>query len=381
MSSRHRCVSSIAISLAIGALALGLAAGAAVAQSAPESGPEADAAAISSPRTRPGYTVPRLAIGQPDLQGAWSNASITGLARPSEFKTLVLTDEQAMASAAANPLVVRQQTDDAGSTLTQQDGKDLNSGRGYNAFWISPGTAFGQVKDTWRTSWIVEPSNGQMPMSAEGRKLIAAKSPRGRGTGYDHPEERSLGERCIISFAGNGGPVLMNSQYYNDNYRIVQSPTHVMIDVEMNHDARIIPLFASAEAARAARSPEAIRPWLGEAVGWWEGDTLVAETTKFHPGQFGAGRISVSETGRVTERFTRYSEDQILYEFEVDDPALYTQVWKGEMSLNMLTGETGDVYEYACHEGNYGISGILAGGRKNDRDGVGNGAAGDRDDG
>ncbi len=372
MTNRVRLASC---AMAVLAAAL-VASGAASAQSAPEG----DVAAINAPRTKPGYTAPRLAIGQPDLQGAWSNASITGLTRPAEFKTLTLTDEQALQSASTNPLVVRQQTDDAGSKLTQQDGKDLNSGRGYNAFWISPGTAFGKVKDTWRTSWIVDPPNGQVPMSAEGRKMLGNPATRRRGTGYDNPEERSLGERCIISFAGNGGPVLMNSQYYNDNYRIVQSPTHVMIDVEMNHDARIITLFPNAEAARAAVGPDAIRPWLGEAVGWWEGDTLVAETTKFHPSQFGAGRISVSEKGKVTERFTRYSDDQILYEFEVSDPLLYTQTWKGEMSLNHMKGDQ-DVYEYACHEGNYGITGILAGGRKNDRDGVKNGAAGDRDDG
>jgi hypothetical protein len=364
------------IATAVSLAALTFAAPVALAQSSP-----ADTAAVAAPRTKPGYTAPRLAIGQPDLQGAWSNASITGLTRPSEFKSLVLTPEEAQKSAAANPLVVRQQTDDAGSTLTQQDGKDLNSGRGYNAFWISPGTSFGNVKDTFRTSWIVDPPNGQIPLSAEGRKLMSDPAARRRGTGYDHPEERSLGERCIVSFAGNGGPVMMNSRYYNDNYRITQSPTHVVIEVEMVHDARVIPLHKSASEARGAlKTAAAVPQWLGRSVGWWEGDTLVVETAGFHPDQFMAGRVAVSETGKVVERFTRYSDDQVLYEFEVHDPKLYSQVWKGEMAFNKLSGD-GDVYEYACHEGNYGLHNILAGGRKNDREGKSNSVAGDRDDG
>jgi hypothetical protein len=164
----------------------------------------------------------------------------------------------------------------------------------------------------------------------------------------------------------------MNSQYYNDNYRIVQSPTHVIINVEMVHDTRIIPLYPSAEAARAARTPDAIKFWLGKSAGWWEGDTLVVETAAFHPSQFTGGRVAVSDTGKVTERFTRYSDEQVLYEFEINDPALYSQVWKGEMGLNRLAGGMDDVYEYACHEGNYGMEGILAGARGNERNGIAN---------
>lgn len=330
-------------------------------------------AQTGSDRVAPGYTAPRLAIGQPDLQGAWSNASLTGLERRGGADKLILSDDEALETAETNPLVVRQQTDDNQDENTEFDGSDLRRGRGYNAFWISPGTMYGNVKGTFRTSWIVEPADGRMPFTEEGRdKLMTARRAARRGSGYDHPEERSLGERCILSFAGNGGPVMLNSQFYNDNYRIVQSPTHVLIEVEMVHDARIIELFDNAEAARAARGPDAIRPYLGSSVGWWEGDTLVAETVNFHPAQMAQGRVSVTEGGKVTERFTRYSDDQILYEFEVDDPGLYSQVWKGEMALNRLTGD-GDVYEYACHEGNYGIEGILAGARQNDRQGIDNG--------
>ncbi len=365
MGIRSRLVAGVA---GIAGMAV-LAAGSAVAQ-----------AGVDGGRTAPGYEAPRLAIGQPDLQGAWSNASLTGLERMGGFDKLTLTDEEALQSAETNPLVVRQQTDDNQDASTEYDGKDLQSGRGYNAFWISPGTMYGNVKGTFRTSWITEPSNGRVPFSDEGRKKVReARMASRRGSGYDHPEERSRGERCIQSFAGNGGPVMLNSRYYNDNYRIVQSPTHVIIEVEMVHDARIIPLFDNAEAARASRGPDSIRPYLGSSVGWWEGDTLVAETINFHPSQMGGGRVSVSAGGKVTERFTRYSDDQVLYEFEVDDPALYTQVWKGEMALNKLSGD-GDVYEYACHEGNYGIEGILAGARQNDRAGIDNGVS-ERDEG
>ncbi len=331
-------------------------------------------------RTAPGYVTPRLAIGQPDLQGAWSNASLTGLEKASGFDSVIISDEEALESAESNPLVVRLETDDGQDENTEFDGSDLKRGRGYNAFWLSPGDSYGNVMGSFRTGWIVDPPSGKVPFSDEGReKLMDQRRANRRGSGYDHPEERSLGERCILSFAGNGGPVLMNSRFYNDNYRIVQSPSHVLIEVEMVHDARIIELFDNAEAARATQQPGAIKPWLGSSVGWWEGDTLVAETTNFNPMQFGAGQVNVSPDGKVIERFTRYSDDQILYEFEVHDPALYTQVWKGEMSLNHLTGD-GDVYEYACHEGNYGIEGILAGARQNDRQGVDNGIS-ERDEG
>jgi hypothetical protein len=371
MNLQTRLVSHAVIAAALLALST-LPAAAQQAAATPEQVAEAQSIA-AKPRTAPGYVTPRLAIGQPDLQGPWSNASITGLERPSQFKTLVLSEEEAAAKAEVNPLVVRQKTDDNQGSNTAQTGADLNSGRGYNAFWISPGTMFGNVKGDFRTSWIVDPPSGKIPLSAEGRdKVTKARMAGRRGSGFDNPEERGLGERCLLSFAGNGGPVMMNSQYYNDNYRIVQSPTHVIINVEMVHDTRIIPLYPSADAARAAKTPDAIKFWLGKSAGWWEGDTLVVETSGFHPSQFTGGRVAVSDTGKVTERFTRYSDEQVLYEFEINDPALYSQVWKGEMGLNRLAGGMDDVYEYACHEGNYGMEGILAGARGNERNGIAN---------
>ena len=321
-------------------------------------------------RMAAGYVAPRLSFGQPDLQGVWSNASNTRLTRPATMKALVMTDEEEARARAANPSNIRQQTDDNQKTEDGLlDGKDLAAGRGYNAFWIDPGTSYANVKGTWRTSWIVDPPSGQVPFSDEGRKLLTSiRGSRGRGSGYDNPEERGAGERCIVGFGGSGGPPMMNV-LYNNNYQIIQSPDHVVIVVEMNHDARVIPL-------NAEHKPAALNKYLGDSIGWWEGDTLVVETININPE--GGGQAQVTPAGKIIERFTRYSATQVLYEFEVHDPALYSQVWKGEVGLNRVNDQ---VYEYACHEGNHGLLGILEGGRAADRSGKDIREAGDRDEG
>jgi hypothetical protein len=351
-------------------------AGAASAQAAAQTGARVEVPnlkpAKEGDRVAAGYVAPRLAIGQPDLSGVWSNASNTRMTRPAKFKTLVLNDEEAAKARAEDPSNIRQATDDNQKiTDGKLDGKDLASGRGYNSFWIDPGNNYANVKGTWRTSWIVDPPNGQVPVSEEGRKLLASmrgQRGQGRGTGYDNPEERGAGERCIVGFGGTGGPPMMNV-LYNNNYQIVQSKDYVVIVVEMNHDARIIPL-------NAQHRSKALNPYLGDSIGWWEGDTLVVETININPN--GGGQVQLTGGGKVIERFTRYSDNQILYEFEINDPALYSQVWKGEVGLNRVNQ---NVYEYACHEGNYGLHGILEGGRANDRSGKGNGEKGDRDEG
>jgi hypothetical protein len=186
--------------------------------------------------------------------------------------------------------------------------------------------------------------------------------PRGVGTGYDNPEERNLNERCII--LGTSGPPIGN-YLYNNNTRIMQSPNAVVVESEMIHDARVIPLVKTAADAAAMHKPKALTQWMGDSVGWWDGDTLVVETVNMTRG---GGSAPMSPTGKITERFTRYNEKQVFYEFTVDDPTLYTQSWKGQMSLNASPA----LYEYACHEGNYAMHGILAAGRENDRKGVKN---------
>ena len=355
-NARRASLAALAVVLAMGG------AGLASAQTAPAAtDPEADKAAIAAPTVEPGYTVPRLKIGQPDLQGIWSNASNTPLRRPSSMPNLVMSDEENDHARATNPSNIRQATDD-----NQQqsdglgDGKDLEGGRGYNAFWIDPGSSYANVKGTWRTSWIVEPANGQVPM-----KRGVSGNPYGPrlGSGYDHPEERNLNERCII--LGTSGPPIGN-YLYNNNLQIVQSPDHVVIVSEMIHDARIIPLNATHKAKE-------LSPWMGDSIGWWEGDTLVVETINMTRG--GSG-VMISPSGKITERFSRYSEKQVFYEFEVDDPSIYSQTWKGQMALNASDG----MYEYACHEGNHGLLGILEGGRAADRDGRDISEEGDREE-
>ncbi|MBI1360881.1 MAG: hypothetical protein GC155_11440 [Alphaproteobacteria bacterium] len=320
-------------------------------------GPETDQAAINAPTVEAGYKVPRHADGTPDLTGVWSNASNTTLRRPGNAKNLVMTDEQALKAREDNPQNIRQATDDRQKTsdglLT---GKDLAAGRGYNSFWIDPGNNYALVKGTWRTSWIVDPPNGQMPLKP------GAMRPRRVGTGYDNPEERNLNERCLI--LGTSGPPIGN-YLYNNNTRIMQSPNAVVIESEMIHDARIIPLVKTAADAAAKHRPAALDQWMGDSVGWYEGDTLVVETTNM---MRGGGSAPMSPTGKIIERFTRYNDKQVFYEFEVNDPNMYTQVWKGQMSLNASPA----LYEYACHEGNYAMHGILAAGRKNDREGIKN---------
>ena len=323
------------------------------------------AAEMAKPRTEPGYKVPRLAIGQPDLQGVWSNASNTRLTRPAQFASLVMNNEEAAKARRDHPQNIRQATDD---NQKESDGllngRDLAAGRGYNAFWIDPGTNYALVKGTWRTSWIVDPPNGQIPLSDQGRKTLASRR-TDRGTGYDNPEERGMAERCIF-FGGSSGPPLMNG-LYNNNYRITQSKDAVIIVAEMIHEPRIIRL-------NAKHGPAVLNKYAGDSIGWFEGDTLVVETINVNA--TGGGQASITPNGKIIERFTRYNDKQILYEFEVNDPALYSQVWKGEVGLNAAP----NLYEYACHEGNYGLTGILEGGRANDRKGIVNRASGGREE-
>ncbi len=293
------------------------------------------------------------------------------MTRPAKFKTLVLNDEEAAKARAEDPSNIRQATDDNQKiTDGKLDGKDLASGRGYNSFWIDPGNNYANVKGTWRTSWIVDPPErtGAVLRGIVGKLLTSMRGQRGqgRGTGYDNPEERGAGERCIVG-AGRWRPA--------DDERALQQqlPDHAVADAVVI--VEMVRTRASSASTPQHRS-KALNPYLGDSIGWWEGNTLVVETININPN--GGGQVQLTGGGKVIERFTRYSDNQILYEFEINDPALYSQVWKGEVGLNRVNQ---NVYEYACHEGNYGLHGILEGGRANDRSGKGNGEKGDRDEG
>jgi hypothetical protein len=213
-----------------------------------------------------------------------------------------------------------------------------------------------KVNGQMRSSWIVDPADGRIPFTDAGRKANRAANKES----YDGPEGRPLTERCLTAVGSPDGPPMLNTGF-NANYQIIQTADHVAIQIEMNHDVRIIRLTERAHA------PEAIRLWLGDSVGWWEGDTLVVETTNLKPGITVAslgGGFAYSPTTRITERFTRTAADQIMYEFTVSDPALFKQPWSAQMPMRPSKGP---IYEYACHEGNYGVANALSGARFEER--------------
>ena len=297
------------------------------------------------------YEPPRTETGKPSFNGYWSNAALTNMQRPNNVENLVIPEDQVAEATAAHPQNVRQATDDGLVQGEILDGSDLGRGRGYNAFWVDPGSEYGLVRGERRTSWIVEPANGRIPFTEEGLQL--RRDARAQFSSNDGPEGRSLGERCIIGFGSTGGPPMMNV-LYNNVYQIVQTEDYLVIIVEMVHDARIIPI-------NGEHRPTELTQWLGDSVGYWDGDTLVVETRNLHPQQAPLNAAPLSARGTIVEKFTRYSDDQIFYEFEVDDPVYYSQPWRGEMSMNFSEERQ---YEYACHEGNYGLEGILAGARR-----------------
>ena len=316
------------------------------------------------------YEPPRTASGKPDLQGVWSSATATTMERPAGYP-LVITREQADAiegGALFNKRMKTQASYVDPKEGAPEKGKPLPPVGNYDVAYTDPGSSVISIGGELRSSWIVYPENGKIPALTPEGKAIQAASPQRVGSGYDNPEERGAGERCIVGFGGTGGPPMMNV-LYNNNYQIIQAKDHVVIVVEMNHDARIIPL-------NAKHRPTALNPYLGDSIGWWEGDTLVVETVNINPN--GGGQVQLSPNGKIIEKFTRYSDTQVLYEFEVHDPTIYSQVWKGEVGLNQVKDH---VYEYACHEGNYGLHGILEGGRAADRGGKNIQEKGDRDEG
>jgi hypothetical protein len=306
------------------------------------------------------YLAPKTPDGHPDLQGTWTNASITTLERADRYKSTVLKPEDVEKATREHPQIVRLVTEDSANTprtglLT---GRDLLLGRGYNAFWIDPGTRFGVVKGETRTAWITDPPSGKIPYSEAGRKLAHDGEAK---LGYSDPESRPLPDRCLAT-GGRTGPPMING-LYNNHYQIVQTPTHVLIHTEMISHARIIPLANEHEA-----SADAIRPLFGDSIAHYEGDKLVIETTDFSPYHGWQDHPAyLSAHARVTERFSRVADDKLLYEFTVEDPAFYSQPWSGEITY-WNDGER--IYEYACHEGNYAMTGILQGARVREAKGL-----------
>jgi hypothetical protein len=276
----------------------------------------------------PPYHAPRNALGQPDFEATWSMNSMTRLERPAAIPNLVMTPEQLKIPPA-------QILPSDGVGTAESDPTDS-----FQAGWARLG-------DEYRSSWIVEPSNGRLPYSEAGQKIAAFRG------GSDNPEGRSNYERCLTTPLG--GPPMINSAY-NNNITFVQTRDTIAMLQESNHEARIIHLD------RRTHLP--VAQWFGDSVGWWEGETLVVETVGFTPTQTdrraSITRLVMSPNAKVTERFTRISKTQIKYAFTVEDPAVFTQTWRGEIPMTVTTEPT---FEYACHEGNYGLTNILAGAR------------------
>lgn len=303
------------------------------------------------------YVVPRTGDGVPDLQGTWTNNTITGLTRPEKFgDKLVLTVEEAyeLEKEVADYNSGRDVPSDPGRGAPVKD--RIETADSYNNFWMDTGTNIIVYNNEYRSSIIVDPADGQIPdyIPVAQLRIDAAIERRRSGGSFDGPETRPLPERCLMSFGSSSGPPMLPI-LYNNHYQIVQSPGYVMILVEMVHDARIIRIDDQP-------LPENMKRWMGDSVGHWEGDTLVVETSHFNSQQRFRGS---SDNFRVTERFTRVADDIINYAFTVNDPETFTQAWSGEMPLNLTDSR---LYEYACHEGNYSLSGVLAGARLDERE-------------
>lgn len=303
----------------------------------------------------PNYKAPLSSDGYPDLQGVWSTASLTTMTRGGVDKnpnitSLVIPEDKvaeftAQAHYTKNWVNSQKRTDPNAGIFTDKD-----VGAGYNTFWSDPGSEWAKVNTEWRSSWITSPANGEIPYSTAGRAASGARMAAARNIANTGPEIRTTSDRCLV-FGGPGAP--LSNGLYNNNYQIVQTPSAVVIEAEMIHDIRIV---AIGDKGQSKFRPDAVKQWFGDSVGYWEGNTLVVVTKNLSPTQ--GGRVPVSPTGRVTERFTRVSDEVIQYKFEIDDPTLYTQVWTGEIPLRRSNER---VFEYACHEGNYAMPGILRG--------------------
>jgi hypothetical protein len=286
---------------------------------------------------------PRTANGRPDLQGVWNFATITPLERPVELEDKpVLSDREAAT-----------QEQEAAKRNVDRPPRAGDPGA-YNRFWLDVGTT---VVWTKRTSLITDPPDGRIPpLTEEAKKREAA-----RVAAFDrseNPEDRDLSERCILGF--NAGPPMVPSAY-NNYMQVFQTPDYVVILNEMVHSARIIPL----DGRPHLRS--GVRQWSGDSRGRWEGETLVVETINFsektHGAPVGAHRGYAANL-HLIERFTRPNPDRLLYEFTINSPDVYARPWSAQVPM---TRTDEPLYEYACHEGNYGLRGILAGARAQEK--------------
>ena len=319
--------------------------------------------------------VPRTPDGKPDLQGTYDLGTITPIER-APGTPLVMTEEQAKKGEQA--LAARNAQGDApvaADRTAPPKGGDGSPGPygnvgGYNNFWLDPGSRFTVLDGQPRASLIIDPPDGRVPaMKADAKARNAARrdsytsdqrvnedDPGFEGPeAYNDPEQRPLGERCLVGFSSTSGPPILPTYFYNNLHQIVQTPTEIMILTEMVHDARIIRM-------NQPHLPPTIRQWLGDSVGRWEGDTLVVDTTNFTDKTRFRGS---SPSLHVVERFTRVDARTLRYQFTIEDPATWDRSWTGEYAWP-ATPER--LFEYACHEGNYAMGNILRGARLKEKE-------------
>ncbi len=305
---------------------------------------------------------PRTPEGKPDFSGVYDIASLTPLARPTQFGTrLELTDAEA--EALAKKVMAAVAADSRASDPNRKAptaGGDVGN---YNQLWYDRGTMAVKIGGKWRTSIITDPPDGRLPeLTPKGKEIAARNALQNRTTGaafwitenlkpgpFDDPELRPLTERCLGTFGTSAGPPMLPAGY-NNLKQIVQTRNRVLILNEMIHDVRIVRI-------NAEHDPPDMRRWFGDSVGHWEGDTLVVDTTNFNdtPGLFSASRNL-----HVVERFTRLDANTLSYKFTVEDPTIWAKPWSGEVAWPKTSQR---LFEYACHEGNYSFMGILKGAR------------------
>ena len=290
--------------------------------------------------------IPRTPDGHPDLQGIWTNSTLTPLERPQQFAGKPALTE-AEATAYEKETGVQRNRD------RRDGGAEVDVGRAYNELFFDQGDKLARIGGTIRTSMIVDPPDGRIPAyTPEAEKRLEAARAEARLHPADGPENRSLAERCLF-WATTGPPMLPGP--YNNTYQIYQAPGAVMILSEMIHETRVIPLDGREHL------PAPMRKWTGDSIGHWEGDTLVVDTTNFTTKTRFRGS---DENLHVIERFTRAGPNAIDYRFTIDDPTTFTRPWTAELSL---AATPGPIYEYACHEGNYALTDILSGARTDEK--------------
>jgi hypothetical protein len=305
------------------------------------------------------YKAPRNGFGQPELSGTWSNETLTRMERKPEYgDRLILTPDEVtkLEGGRASAMAAGDKKTDLTKSVNELNSKECDipgnpngANCSYNSAWVDNSTRIMRVNGQPVDSLVTFPANGRIPRRADGKKRPDAWAEGNR----DNPENRGLADRCLVGQNISTG-ALLNPTLYNNNYVFQQGKDSVAIVVEMSHDVRTVRLNAQHDN---------IPRWFGDSVGHWEGDTLVVDTINFHPEQL----VYNSDKLHLVERFTRVGPDRILYQFKVEDPAAFTEAWGGQYEF---TTAKAPQYEYACHEGNYGLLGILEGARAEEKAGI-----------